>query len=92
MKVELAKWGNSAAIRIPKQILSKLSLAIGDELAIDANEDGCICITPFKSEHRKIAAARGISYRKLFANYQTYDVIDAWPSEDMHGREEEAWQ
>lgn len=92
MKVSLAKWGNSAAVRIPKQLLEKLSIAIGDELDISANEDGCICIAPFKSEHRKVKAARGVSYAKLFAEYPGYESGDAWPNEDMMGKEQEAWR
>mgnify|MGYP003583876165 FL=1 len=30
--MKLQKWGNSAAVRVPKDILNKLGLQIGDEL------------------------------------------------------------
>lgn len=34
MTVSIAKWGNSAAIRLPKKILDGLSLHIGDQVNI----------------------------------------------------------
>lgn len=30
--MKLQKWGNSAAVRFPKEIISRLGLEIGDEL------------------------------------------------------------
>lgn len=91
MKVDLAKWGNSAAVRIPKKVLEILDIAIGDALDLTA-EDGCICIMPIKSEHRKVKPARGISYSNLFAGYEASYRAVAWPDENMTGAEEEAWQ
>lgn len=92
MRVDLAKWGNSAAVRIPKQILKKLDIAIGDHLDLTAGEDGCIYLFPLKSEHRKVSAAKGITGKDLFANYQTCESADAWPDDDMLGAEAEAWR
>ena len=92
MKVDLSKWGNSAAIRIPKQILTQLNLSIGDSLNLTANEDGCIYLAPFKSEHRKVAPAKGVSGRELFANFQSCKQTQAWPDDNMLGHEQEAWQ
>jgi len=34
MTVSIAKWGNSAALRLPKNILEALSLNIGDSVTI----------------------------------------------------------
>jgi antitoxin MazE len=34
MTVSIAKWGNSAAVRLPKSILEALSLNIGDPVNI----------------------------------------------------------
>lgn len=34
MSVSIAKWGNSAALRLPKNILDALSLHIGDRVSI----------------------------------------------------------
>lgn len=91
MRVDLAKWGNSAAVRIPKKLLDSLDLAIGDALDLTA-EDGCICIMPIKSEHRKVKPARGISYSNLFSGYEAKHTSATWPNEDLVGAEERAWQ
>ena len=42
---QITQWGNSQGIRIPKQILESLSIAIGENvnIGIDA-EKGCITI------------------------------------------------
>jgi len=32
LAMKLQKWGNSAAVRLPKEIISQLGLEIGDEL------------------------------------------------------------
>jgi antitoxin MazE len=34
MTASIAKWGNSAALRLPKNILDALSLRIGDQVSI----------------------------------------------------------
>jgi antitoxin MazE len=38
MKAQMAKWGNSLAVRIPKPILEKARLKEGDFLEIEAGE------------------------------------------------------
>ena len=38
MKAQMAKWGNSLAVRIPKPILEKARLKEGDFLEIQAGE------------------------------------------------------
>ena len=32
--MRIAKWGNSLAVRLPKQLVDDLSLKVGDEVAI----------------------------------------------------------
>jgi antitoxin MazE len=44
-KAQLVKWGNSHAIRLPKQVLSAAEIAEGDDLVIRV-ENGCIAIQP----------------------------------------------
>ncbi len=92
MRVDLAKWGNSAAVRIPKQILERLNIAIGDALDLSTGEDGCIYIMPLKGEHRKIKAAKGVTAKGLFAGYHASEPIQAWSDEDMLGAERDAWR
>jgi len=33
MAVRVAKWGNSLAVRLPKQLVTALDLKVGDEVA-----------------------------------------------------------
>ncbi|ALS98838.1 AbrB/MazE/SpoVT family DNA-binding domain-containing protein [Lacimicrobium alkaliphilum] len=47
MTASIAKWGNSAALRLPKNILDALSLNIGDKVNI-VQKGGCVVIEPCK--------------------------------------------
>ena len=42
MKVQMVKWGNSLAVRIPKPIAKDARLKEGDSLEIEAAADGHI--------------------------------------------------
>ncbi|MCZ8106698.1 MAG: AbrB/MazE/SpoVT family DNA-binding domain-containing protein [Burkholderiales bacterium] len=44
MKVQIAKWGNSAAVRLPKVVLDQLGLAPGAEVELVVKE-GAIRMT-----------------------------------------------
>lgn len=35
MRVKIAKWGNSSAVRIPKQVMEKAGLKEGDEIEVE---------------------------------------------------------
>jgi antitoxin MazE len=37
--VQVAKWGNSLAVRLPKAVVEALNLKPGDEIEIEAAED-----------------------------------------------------
>ena len=41
---QVAKWGNSLAVRIPKALAGKARLAEGDRLSLDLTEDGAIVL------------------------------------------------
>ena len=45
MGIQVKKWGNSAAIRIPSAIMSAVALNIGQEVEV-RQEDGRIIIEP----------------------------------------------
>ena len=45
IKVQLVKWGNSHAVRIPKTILEQAGIRAGDELEIRV-EEGRIALEP----------------------------------------------
>ena len=48
-RAQLAKWGNSYAVRIPRAVLEKAQVKEGDELEIRV-QAGAISITPAKKK------------------------------------------
>lgn len=70
MLTKIAKWGNSKAIRIPKEILEEINLKNGDDVTIDI-EDGCIIISPKKQINK-------IDLDALFKTYEGDDSKEFW--------------
>ena len=50
MKTQLAKWGNSLAVRIPKPIADAAQLNPGDKLELDVETPGALTIRKPKQE------------------------------------------
>lgn len=46
----LVKWGNSQGIRLPKNIISKAGLNIGENLNISIDSNKSIVLTPVRTE------------------------------------------
>lgn len=40
MELSIQKWGNSAAVRLPTELLGMLNVVLGDKLAVDVRADG----------------------------------------------------
>ena len=40
MELSIMKWGNSAAVRLPTELLSMLKVALGDKLSVDVRPEG----------------------------------------------------
>jgi antitoxin ChpS len=40
MKLPIRKWGNSAALRLPLSMLTRLKASIGDSVEVNASPDG----------------------------------------------------
>ena len=51
MTVTISKWGNSQGFRVPKDILDKLNLAVGDFVNI-SQKDNKLIIEPAKKEKK----------------------------------------
>jgi antitoxin MazE len=49
-KVQLAKWGNSLGLRVPRDLAARVGLAEGSRVDVEAREDGALVIT--KSRRR----------------------------------------
>jgi antitoxin component of MazEF toxin-antitoxin module len=87
MKTQVARWGNSAAVRLPKAIVEQLGLQTGQMLEI-STENGAIALQPV------IPVADGPVYRlsDLIAEMRIHsanepdmewpDTLAEWPVYD----------
>jgi antitoxin MazE len=55
-RMQVAKWGNSLAVRLPKKLVESLGLKAGDEVEIVAAEKGALVLQ--KNDRRAAALAR----------------------------------
>jgi len=55
--VQVSKWGNSLAVRLPKALVDELGLKEGDELAVVAAKNGTLEVET-KENQRKAALER----------------------------------
>lgn len=42
LELSIQKWGNSAAVRLPTELLSMLKVKLGDKLAVDMRPEGAM--------------------------------------------------
>lgn len=56
--MQLARWGNSLALRIPKSVIDKLSLKEGDQVEVRVAPDGAFEVGRDESRSRAIARIR----------------------------------
>lgn len=42
MELSIQKWGNSAAVRLPTQLLGILKVTLGDRLSVSVQPDGVL--------------------------------------------------
>jgi antitoxin ChpS len=42
MELSIQKWGNSAAVRLPTELLSRLNVTLGDKLSVNVQPDGVL--------------------------------------------------
>jgi antitoxin MazE len=57
--VQVAKWGNCLAVRLPKKLVERLGLRPGDELDIVAADGRRIEVVKDERSERALAATRG---------------------------------
>ena len=55
--MQVSKWGNSLAVRLPKKLVDELGLKEGDEINVGAAKDGVIEVET-KQEQRRRALER----------------------------------
>ncbi|HML05081.1 MAG TPA: AbrB/MazE/SpoVT family DNA-binding domain-containing protein [Methanobacterium sp.] len=78
MITKLQKWGNSQGVRIPKEILSKISISEGD--SVDVSYEGNVIII------KRIQPLKRYSLEELFKNNEVQVEEEYWGSPE--GKEE----
>lgn len=48
MQLQISKWGNSLALRLPASIAKKLHIQVGDSIELTLNSQSEIVLTPSK--------------------------------------------
>jgi antitoxin MazE len=51
--MQVSKWGNSLAVRLPKALVEKLGLKEGDEINVVAANDGVIEVETREEQRRR---------------------------------------
>ena len=59
--VQVAKWGNSLAVRIPQTILREAGLTEGDHVSVDVAGDGSIELRSSKPKYSLDELVQGIT-------------------------------
>ncbi len=58
MQVQVKKWGNSASMRLPSNILQDVGLKLDDTVDI-REQDGCIIIEPVRTPSVSLSSLIG---------------------------------
>jgi antitoxin MazE len=56
VNIQISKWGNSLALRIPASFIKEIKLKDGDKVEATLSKDGSLVIRPQKLERKEIAA------------------------------------
>lgn len=81
MEIEMGKWGNSAAFRVPAELVRKSGLKIGSKMEI-VFEDGALRIKPLKPK-----MSRAERYERILADLDKYGPDQFIDSGPLVGRE-----
>ena len=64
MKMQIGRWGNSLAVRLPKALVERFKLKEGDEIDSAAVEDALASIHQQEIEQRRDEAFKRIAARR----------------------------
>jgi antitoxin MazE len=82
MKLQLARWGNSLAVRLPVACTRAAGLAEGDAVEAAVGPTGAITLTPARRLDRKAFVAR--SRRRLARMPMTGATVEAMRGRDRY--------
>ena len=60
-EIQVAKWGNSLAVRIPRSVAKEAQLAEGDHLSLDVAVDGAIVLRSTRRKYSLNELVSGIT-------------------------------
>ena len=55
MNIQISKWGNSLALRIPAAFIKEIKLKDGDKVEATLSKDGSLIIRPQRLDRKAIA-------------------------------------
>ena len=55
MNIQISKWGNSLALRIPAAFIKEIKLKDGDQVEATLTSEGALVIKPQKLDRKEIA-------------------------------------
>ena len=64
---QLAKWGNSLAVRIPKAVADTAQLREGDPVDVGVNQEGSLVVRPARRKYRLKALVSQITAKNRHA-------------------------
>ena len=79
MQVEVVKWGNSSAVRLPAAVLKEIQVTLGDRLELKT-ENGGIVLQPARRAYRleDLVAAITKENRHAPVDFGTPAGREAW--------------
>jgi antitoxin MazE len=74
--MRISKWGNSLAVRLPREVAEQLGLKLGDEVELQAGE-GKVLTVSTKEAERRAALERLREFRGLLPADYKFDREEA---------------
>ena len=68
--MQVSKWGNSLAVRLPKALVDELGLKAGDELTVVTAKDGAITVETREQQRKRALDRMAARNWKLPADYK----------------------
>jgi len=65
MHLQIAKWGNSLAVRIPADYLRQIGVKEGDQLEVHLGADGALNLRPAQWSRKVFATELGLDKKTL---------------------------
>jgi len=80
--MQIAKWGNSLAVRLPMDYIRKVGLKVGDEVEAEVTPLGEILLTPAQSFNKTAFLARLAELRQSMP--MTEPVVETMRQEERY--------